>query len=209
MQARNTPSRRGSAQADSRRRMKPDARIHAALLRGINVGGKNKLPMKSLTELFVEAGCSDVRTYIQSGNVVFSAPDRIARRISVLISGAILARFGLRVPVVTRTAAELREVVRNNPFLRAGADAGTLHVAFLATLPDPSKLAVLDPKRSPPDAFAVRGREIYLHCPNGMGRTKLSNAYFDSKLGTISTVRNWRTVLHLLEETTESSSARS
>ncbi|HZN92159.1 MAG TPA: hypothetical protein VFB81_05620, partial [Myxococcales bacterium] len=79
------------------------------------------------------------------------------------------------------------------------ADPDTLHVVFLADPPPPAKVAALDPARSPPDEFQVRGREIYLRCPNGFGRTKLSNAYFDSKLGTISTVRNWRTVLTLAE----------
>ena len=173
--------------------------IHVALLRGINVGGKNQLPMKSLAAMFVEAECSDVRTYIQSGNVVFRAKDATARRIGAVISDTILDRFGLRVPVLTRTAVELRDVASDNPFVRAGVDAGTLHVAFLAGLPGASKVAALDPKRSPPDQFAVRGREIYLRCPNGMARTKLTNKYFDSTLGTTSTMRNWRTVLQLLE----------
>jgi uncharacterized protein (DUF1697 family) len=89
--------------------------------------------------------------------------------------------------------------VRGNPFLEAGADIGTLHVAILADAPAAAKVKALDPDRSPPDAFAVRGREIYLQCPNGYGRTKLTNAYFDSKLATTSTVRNWRTVLKLVE----------
>jgi uncharacterized protein (DUF1697 family) len=175
--------------------------IHIALLRGINVGGKNMLPMKSLAAMFVEAKCSDVRTYIQSGNVVFRAKDTIARRIGADISETILDRFGLRVPVVTRTAVELRDVASHNPFLRAGGDEGALHVAFLADRPGASKVATLDPKRSPPDQFAVRGREIYLHLPNGTARSKLTNQYFDSKLGTTSTIRNWRTVLQLLEWT--------
>lgn len=170
-----------------------------ALLRGINVGGKNMLPMKSLAAMFVEAECGDVRTYIQSGNVVFRAKDTVARRIGAIISGAILDRFGLQVPVMTRTAVELRDAASHNPFLRAGVDTATLHVAFLADRPVASKVDALDPKRSPPDRFTVRGREIYLHLPNGGGRTKLTNQYFDSKLGTTSTIRNWRTVLQLLE----------
>ena len=108
-------------------------------------------------------------------------------------------RFGFQVPVVMRTSGELRKVACGNPFLRAGADAKALHVAFLAAVPVSSKVDALDPDRSPPDEFAVRGREIYLHCPNGLARTKLTNAYFDSALATTSTLRNWRTVLKLLE----------
>src|SRR5260370_1432848 len=170
-----------------------------ALLRGINVGGKNKVPMKSLAAAFTEVGCGEVQTYIQSGNVVFKASDALAARVASLIAKACRERFGFPVALVTRTAAELHEVARRNPFLRAGADVATLHVAFLDTVPEPSKVESLDPNRSPPDQFAVRGREIYLCLPHGMGRTKLSNQYFDSKLGTISTVRNWRTVLKLVE----------
>ena len=197
--------------------------VHVALLRGINVGGKNRLPMKELAAIFSRLGCAEVRTYIQSGNVVHQASEALARRAPAAVSAALAGRFGLRVPVVTRTAAELGEVARRNPFLRAGADAGTLHVAFLqeeagsagrrakaarpehlADRPDPAAVTSLDPARSPPDAFAVRGRDVYLHLPSGVARTRLTNAYFDSKLRTTSTVRNWRTVLQLLEMAGES-----
>ena len=173
--------------------------VHVALLRGINLGGRNRLSMKDLSFMFSDAGCASVATYIQSGNVVFQAPPAIARRIPDLIEKAISKTFGYQVPVVMRTGGELRKIVRGNPFLRAGAEEATLHVAFLATRPAAARVKVLDPDRSPPDAFAVRGREIYLHCPKGYGRSKLTNAYFDSKLATFSTVRNWRTVMTLLE----------
>ncbi len=155
--------------------------------------------MKDLAAIFVDAGCRSVATYIQSGNVVFEAPASLAGRIPTLIEEAIEERFGLEVPVVSRTAGELRKVVGGNPFLRSGADPSTLHVAFLADRASTAGVKLLDPHRSPPDTFAVRGREIYLHCPNGYGRSKLTNAYFDSKLATKSTVRNWRTVETLLE----------
>jgi uncharacterized protein (DUF1697 family) len=172
-----------------------------ALLRGINVGGKNTLPMCDLAAMFVEGGCTDVRTYIQSGNVVFAATPGVVERLADDISRRIAKSFGYRVPVVVRTADELRQVVRGNPFLKSDADARSLHVAFLADLPDPGRIAALDPKRSPGDSFSMRGREIYLCLPNGVAGTKLSNAYFDSALATTSTLRNWRTVLKLLEMT--------
>ena len=172
---------------------------HVALLRGINVGGKNKLPMKDLVAVFAGAGCADVRSYIQSGNVVFRASPELAARLPALVAGAIAERFGLRVPVVMRTADELREVSEHNPFLAAGADRPALHVMFLADQPSPAHAAALDPERSPGDAFELRGRDIYLHCPNGVARTKLTNDYFDKTLATTSTGRNWNTVLHLLE----------
>lgn len=172
---------------------------HVALLRGINVGGKHPLPMKELVAIFTEAGCTEVTTYIQSGNVVFRAPAELARRLPEVAACRIRERFGFGVPVVLRTRAELAAVVRANPFLEPGADTGPLHVMFLADEPSPDAVARLDPQRSPGDSFAVRGREVYLHCPAGVARTRLTNGYFDTTLGTTSTSRNWRTVLKLLE----------
>jgi uncharacterized protein (DUF1697 family) len=174
---------------------------HVALLRGINVGGKNKLPMADLARIFTEAGGSDVRTFIQSGNVVFAASPKLAGRIAAIVSREITGSFGLRVPIVLRGADELREAVARNPFLKKGIDPDWLHVGFLAEAPDKAHAASLDPERSPGDSFVLRGREIYLHVPNGMARTKLTNAWLDSKLATTSTFRNWRTVLKLLEMT--------
>ncbi len=172
---------------------------HVALLRGVNLGGSNRLSMKELAALFVEAGCREVVTYVQSGNVVFQASDMVAERIAAQITEAIAARFGLHVPIVTRTVTEMARVVQGNPFLREGADPAALHVIFLASAPSDAQAGSLDPHRSPPDRFALHGREIYLHCPNGLARTRLTNDYFDRRLGTISTTRNWRTVLKLLE----------
>jgi uncharacterized protein (DUF1697 family) len=171
---------------------------HVALLRGINVSGKNSLPMKELVRIFEEARCTNVRTYIQSGNVIFDAPAG-APKVSAAVTRAIEKQFGYRVPVILRTRDQLQTTIRDNPFLAAGVDQKWLHVYFLADVPSASCCASLDPKRSAPDVFEVRGREIYLHLPNGMGRSKLTNAYFDSKLSTICTARNWATVLKLAE----------
>ncbi len=171
---------------------------HLALLRGINVGGKNKLPMKDLAALFVAAGCTDVRTYIQSGNVVFRATAAVAKRLASSIAEQITERFGYRTPVVLRTVEQLRDVVSHNPFLEAGVAEDKVYVLFLADEPGPDRVAALDPNRSPPDEFLVRGREVFLHLPNGVADSKLTNAYFDAKLATVSTARNWRTVTTLL-----------
>jgi uncharacterized protein (DUF1697 family) len=171
---------------------------HVALLRGINVGGKNMLPMKDLAGMFDAAGCTDVRTYMQSGNVIFEAPAG-APGIADKITANIEKRFGFRIPVILRTSRQLLKAIRDNPFLAAVEDQRWLHVYFLANAPNARAIAGLDPARSAPDAFHVRGQEIYLHLPNGMGRSKLTNAYFDAKLSTISTARNWATVLKLSE----------
>ena len=173
--------------------------VNIALLRGINVGGKNKLPMKELAALFVDAGCEEVRTYIQSGNVVFRTGSAVGEEISSIISASILERFGYRVPVIVRTAGELEEIAQGNPFVKAGAETDKLHVMLLAELPESASVESLDPERSAGDEFAVLGREIYLHCPNGVARSKLTNSYFDSRLSTTSTSRNWKTVRKLLE----------
>ncbi len=126
--------------------------MYVAFLRGINVGGKNKLPMKDLVEMFVTAGAEDVRSYIQSGNVIFRASPGIAARLSGQIATQIATSFGYRTPVILRTAEQLRGVISDNPFLKAGAAEETLHVMFLADLPSPTSVENLDPDRSPPDS---------------------------------------------------------
>jgi uncharacterized protein (DUF1697 family) len=174
-------------------------RAFVALLRGINLGGHNKLPMKELVAIFERAGCVDVRHYIQSGNVVFAAKQDLARRIASLVAKDIAREHGFEAPVVVRTAAEIQAIAASNPFLpaRGGVDPKTLHVMFLVDEPSRDRAAALDPDRSRPDAFVLQGREVYLSLPNGAARTKLTNAYFDSALGTTSTGRNWNTVLEL------------
>ena len=172
---------------------------HVALLRGINVGGKHKLPMSDLTAMFVNAGCKDVETYVQSGNVAFSASAATANRIPRVIANQILERFGFQPVVMVRTGKEIAAVAEGNPFVGPGVDVTKLLVGFLNEAPDAQLVAKLDPKRSPGDRFAVRGKEIYLHVPNGILETKFTNAYIDSTLATTSTFRNWRTVMKLLE----------
>lgn len=122
---------------------------YVAFLRGVNVGGKNKLPTRDLIVMFTLAGCEAVETYIQSGNVVFKAGAALAARIPTLIASGIEERFGYRVPVVVRTVEELRDVVGGNPFLSTGVDAERLHVAFLADVPEDDRAARLDPDHSP------------------------------------------------------------
>jgi uncharacterized protein (DUF1697 family) len=170
-----------------------------ALLRGINVGGKNKLPMKDLTAIFVAARCTEVRSYIQSGNIIFQASPAASARLPGVISASIASRFGYKVPVVLRTLEQIAKVLADNPFLEAGAAEDELHVMFLADTPALERVAALDPDRSPPDTFEVLGQEIYLRLPNGVADSKLTNVYFDSKLATVGTARNWRTVNKLFE----------
>jgi uncharacterized protein (DUF1697 family) len=172
---------------------------YVALLRGINVRGKNALSMTALRGHFEKAGCRNVRTYIQSGNVLFEAPPGVATALQAEIPKAILGGEGLTVPVVLRTLAELAAIVKGNPFAKE-PDEKILAVAFLTTKPSPVQCAALDPNRSPGDTFDAREREIYMHCPSTLGRTKLTTAYFDRVLEQTTTIRNWATTkkLHAL-----------
>jgi uncharacterized protein (DUF1697 family) len=153
--------------------------------------------------MFEREGCVNVRNYIQSGNIVFEASAAVAKSVPARLEKAILRCYKYDVPLVVRSAGELAAVARNNPYLAAGKDSKTLHVAFLAGAPAKADITGLDPNRSPGDEFVVRGSEIFLSLPNGVGKSKLTNAYFDSKLRTTSTIRNWATVLRLLEMATE------
>ena len=171
---------------------------YVALLRGVNVGGKNKLPMADLRDIFTGAGCAGVETYIQSGNVVFEARLDLAELVPEIVTRGIRRQFGYETAVVVRSREEMRQVVASNPFDTSG-DPRLLHVAFLENTPGAEAVSRLDPERSPPDAFAVRGRNVHLHYPNGVARSKLTNEYLAAQLQTVSTMRNWRTVLTLLE----------
>ena len=168
---------------------------YAALLRGINVGGHNKVPMGDLRALVESLGHTDVTTYIQSGNVVFTSKKNVT---PAALERVIKNEFGFDITVVLRTRAELQRVVKDNPFARA--DLKTVHVGFMASKPSPAAVRDLDTDQFAPDEFAIKGTNLYLHLPNGMGRTKLP-PYLDRKLKVPTTVRNWNTVLKLLELT--------
>ena len=172
---------------------------YVALLRGINLGARNKVAMPSLRALVEAMGHENVQTYIQSGNVVFTCRSGSAAEIAAAMEAGIKEELGLQVPVVVRTRPELEQVTKKNPFLAACTDFSALHVVFLATAPTKAAATTLDPDRSPGDEFALVGSEVYLHCPNGFGRAKLGLDWFERKLGGPATIRNWRTVTKLLE----------
>jgi uncharacterized protein (DUF1697 family) len=173
-------------------------RAWVALLRGINLGARNKVSMAALKELFADLGAEDVETYVQSGNVLFrssGARDELVRAVETEIE----KRLGLQVTVLLRTDAELAKLVADNPFAEGEPDPVKLHVTFLAERPDRSRTAALDEEQFAPDRFRVTRDAVYLHCPNGYGRSKLSNAYFEKQLRVAATTRNWRTVTTLAE----------
>lgn len=169
-----------------------------ALLRGLNVGAHNRLSMADLAAAFSTHGALDVRTYIQSGNVVFRSSRPHAARVATAVTRGLADQFGIHVPMTLRTGSDLIEVTTHNPFL-PHAEPETLHVAFLAQTPKKACAAALDANRSPKDSFRLVGSELYLHLPNGVSNSKLTTAYLDATLGTTVTVRNWRTILALAE----------
>jgi uncharacterized protein (DUF1697 family) len=171
---------------------------YVALLRGINLGARNKISMVELRELFAGLGAEDVTTYVQSGNVVLKTAIP-ARELAGAIETEIRRDLGLDVAVLLRTPAELAALVERNPFGESPPEAKELHVTFLADRPQAARVAQLDPQRSHPDEFRVVGREVYLRCPNGYGRSKLTNAYFEKQLAVVATTRNWNTVTKLAD----------
>jgi uncharacterized protein (DUF1697 family) len=170
---------------------------YVALLRGINVGGRTRVGMDDLRQLFNALGHADVKSYLQSGNVIFKSAVEESSRLAAGIERSIARDLGLTVTVLLRTADELAQVVATNPFLGRGADPATLHVTFLAEMPDRDRAARVETPAGQPDELALVGREVYLHCPNGYGRTKLNNAYIERRLGVAATTRNWRTATTL------------
>ena len=172
---------------------------YVALLRGVNLGSTNKVPMKELRSVVEGLGHEGVRTYLQSGNVVFTSRSSTPRRIAGDLEAALADAFGLDISVILRTSSDLRRIARGNPFATEGVKGTFLHVMFLAEPPSSQAVESLEPDRSPPDEFRVKGSEVYLWFPGGSGKSKLTLDYFERQLETRATARNWNTVTKLLE----------
>jgi uncharacterized protein (DUF1697 family) len=167
-----------------------------ALFRGINVGGNNMLPMKDLATLLTGLGLGEVRTYIQSGNVVFTAGGT-ATSLTGRIGAAVERRFGFRPQLLLLGSAELARAVAGNPFPEATGQPGLLHLWFLAGRPGKGAGAALSALAAGDERFVLRGKVLYLHAPKGIGSSKLA-ARAERALGVGATARNWRTVTTLL-----------
>ncbi len=172
---------------------------YISLLRGINVLGKKTIRMEDLAKLYETLGFKNVRTYVQSGNVLFDSPERDSSKLSALIATGIKKKFGYDVVVLITTGKELSEVIARNPFAKdPRIDKSKLHVTLLSELPKPALLKELQPFPGETDQFKVVGKAVYIHCPNGYGRTKYHNNFFEKVLKTSATTRNWNTVNKLL-----------
>ncbi len=171
------------------------AGVFVAMVRSVNVGGRNRLPMADFRDALGGLGFGKVETYVQSGNAVFTSRGSAAR-VASAIAGCLDERFALSVPVVVRTSRELLDVLGSNPLATVGLDPKTLHVTFCGTRPDPAGVTALDAAAGSfgEDRLLVVGREVFLSCPGGYGRTVLTNTYLEQRLGVQATTRNWRTV---------------
>jgi len=173
---------------------------YIAMLRGINVGRGKMVKMERLRASFAALGFGEVRTYVQSGNVVFQSERKSPAELTRTIEAKIQRDFGFTVPVLVKTSKELARIVHKNPLLRVkGIDVSKLHVTFLSDAPPKTATKVLEDLATTRERFRILNREIYLYCPDGYGNSKLTNNTIEKKFSLVATTRNWRTVSALLE----------
>src|ERR1700732_549408 len=171
-----------------------------SMLRGVNVGGHNKIKMDALRALCESLKLRDPRTYVQSGNVVFRTEERDLGRLAKRLESEIERSFGFRPDVIFRTTAELRKAIARNPFaLRRGIEPSRLLVIFLANDPGQEARDQVLTIKTDPEELRIDGREIYIYYPNGLARPKLSWTVIEKTLKTRGTGRNWNSVTKLLE----------
>lgn len=171
---------------------------YIALFRGINVGGRNSIKMADLRSLLEDLGLKDVRSYIQSGNVVFRSEETAARILSEKIRNAIGENYELTPDVMIIRDAEFEKVLAENPFPEAESDASKLHIGFLEAEPEEPNLDGLQELKKDTEQYELKSQAFYLYAPDGIGRSKLY-AKAEKLIGVSMTSRNWRTVKKIQE----------
>lgn len=175
---------------------------YISLLRGINVSGQKIINMADLKELYLRLGFEEVTTYIQSGNVIFLAEKTSSEELVRLIESSIFLKYNFDVPVKIVKVLKMKKIVAQNPFLKLGiTDVKKLHVTFLEKKPDEELLNEMVDDPESEDKFLIVKDIVYLYCPNGYGKTKLTNSFFESKLKMNATTRNWKSVCKLVDLT--------
>jgi uncharacterized protein (DUF1697 family) len=173
---------------------------YIALLRGINVAGQKSIKMADLKNLFEAIGFKNVKTYVQSGNVVFDYEETDIIDLTNKIEEKINETYGFLVKTIILTKDELENIIINNPLVEeSDIEVEKLHVTLLSDIPELIKVLSLDVKKEENEKYIIISRSVYLYCPNGYGRTKLTNNVFERKLKTTATTRNWKTMNCLLE----------
>ena len=172
---------------------------YIAFLRGINVGGRKITSMTDVKKVFESLSFENVRTYAQSGNVIFDCERSETAKMAMCVREKLRETFGFSTNVIIRTQRELECIIENNPLIgRAGIRPEKLYVTFLSATPDETVASTLDIKPGQGEQFVVVGTEVYLYCPAGYARTTLNNAMFETKLKTAATTRNWKMINKLL-----------
>jgi uncharacterized protein (DUF1697 family) len=175
---------------------------HVVLLRGVNLGGRTQVAMSDLRDLLIELGCAQVRSVLNSGNLVFGGGRKTGATLERLLESEAEKRLDLRTDFHVRTADEWAAVVAKNPFrAEAKRDPGHLVVMFLKKAPNAKAVEALRAAITGREIVETVGRHAYIVYPNGIGRSRLTNKLIDSKLGTRGTGRNWNTVSKLAELT--------
>lgn len=170
---------------------------YISLLRGINVSGQKKVSMAELKKLYESLGFKSVSTYIQSGNVVFQYPDTNTTKLTGRIEAKIKQYFKFDVSVLIRTKNEFQAVIENNPF--RNKDSHKLHVTFMSDISSRIQTDEINKLKEKSEGFSIHDKQIYLFCPNGYGKSKLSNTFFERKFKVTATTRNWKTVSTLCD----------
>jgi uncharacterized protein (DUF1697 family) len=172
-----------------------------SLLRGVNMAGHNKIKMTDLSSLYKKIGFKDAETFIQSGNVVFSNPENLSEAdLTAKIEEAISKKFKYNIPVIIRTTEELREIISLNPFVNEeNFNPEKLAVIFLYEKPSEAQIEKVKNVNFPPDKFMIAGKEIFIYCPNGFGKSKIYTGFFENKMKVSGTGRNWNTINALLK----------
>jgi len=177
---------------------------YISILRGINVNGKNIIKMDTLQELYQNLHFEKVKTYIQSGNVIFTASETDSSKLEEIISNAIESVFGFTVPIIVLTKDELSEIIQQNPFLKNTAiNPSLLHITFLKEVSTHLVTDSIIAKKQAEEEIIFAPQAIYLYCPQGYGKTKLNNNFLERQLKVTTTTRNWKTTLELLKIATE------
>lgn len=172
---------------------------YISILRGINVSGQKLIKMETLRKAYEELGFREVVSYVQSGNLIFKSESTDPKALEEKIAQQIEAVFGFDVPVIVLTASMLAQIIERNPFAAdPGKDSAFLHVTFLAAEPSSYDQKAIEAKKQDGEEISFSDKAVYLYCPNGYGRTKLTNNFLEAKLKVGATTRNWKTTNKLL-----------
>jgi uncharacterized protein (DUF1697 family) len=171
-----------------------------SILRGINISGQKLIKMDALRNLYENLGFQNVTTYVQSGNVIFTSNNIDVNKLEQEISRQIEKDFEFDVPVIVLTIDKMKQITDNNPFLKdSNKDQTFFHVTFLSSKPNLYLYKQIDDKKQNGEELFISDTAVYLYCPNGYGRTKLTNNFLEAKLKVRATTRNWKTTNELLK----------